>query len=540
MTRLQWFALIVTVGVLAALPLAVWFWRRWYRDDGVSAAQRILKNSFVTFVLRLVVRGLDTVVLFVLVGMFDPALLGAYNTAALLVAQYLATMTEFGLGVWLTRAAAREPAAVDRLFSRTLLLRIGLVLLTALPLSALVIGGYELLGRAGVSAPLSEVGRQAIWILLLTLLPAAYSGAMTAVYQARERMEVPALIEVVTALLSFLARMAVLSLGFGVLGLAWAAVAVSSLTAVIFVVLQRRDGPRLLFSSDTTGYRALLAQSFPLMLNNLLAVVFFRFDLFIVRAFGGADADRLVQLYTLPYQLLNLALVLPPALTFAVFPLLARRAGGDRTLLAAAQQRMLTVMLLLAVPLSVVMTVLADGLVWMFARDQAALYQPSVTVLAVLAWFLPLSFVNGLLQYVLIAIERQAAITRAFVIGALFNLLTNLAVIPLTVQSIGPQAALIAAALVTLASEAVLYLVFRPLLQAEGLAPRLRQLLLRPLPAALVLAAALLLLRSVLPGPIGAVTAALIAAPIYLAAAWWSGAIGSEERSLLQSLLRRR
>ncbi|MEI7772718.1 MAG: flippase, partial [Chloroflexales bacterium] len=97
----------ILIGVLVATAVGAILWRRFYRDEPGNAARRIFKNSAVTFGLRLLVRGLDTVILFVLVGSLAPAEVGTYSLAALLVAQYLGTFSEFGLGVLLTRAVAR-------------------------------------------------------------------------------------------------------------------------------------------------------------------------------------------------------------------------------------------------------------------------------------------------------------------------------------------------------------------------------------------------------------------------------------------------
>lgn len=533
--RLTLVLLLIGAGLLILGAGAI-LWRRLYRDDPANTARRIFKNSAVTFGLRLFVRGLDTVILLLLVGSLDPAALGAYNTAALLVAQYLATFTEFGLGVLLTREVARHPNAAQRLFGVTLGLRLILIGVAAVPVAWLVITAYHAIGALGLSEPLTNEGQQAIWILLLTLVPGAYSGAVTALYNAAERMEVPAVIEVFTALLSFLARIGVLVLGWGVIGLAWAAVFVSSITALIFLALQVRTFFTPTLSCDGTALRQLVPQALPLMLNNLLSVIFFRFDLFIVRAFGGSNADLLVQQYVLPYQLLNIALVLPPAVTFAVFPLLARRAGGARSELASAQQRTLHLLLLIAFPLAMLMTVLADDLVWLFARRRFAEYLPSVTVLAVLAWFLPLSFVNGLLQYVLIAIERQTAITRAFVIGAAFNLTANLIAIPLAIRCGRPQDALLAAAVITILSEVVLYMVLHPVLRREGLTPAIHRLMWRPALASLLMAVAMAPAILWLPGWLGSVGAILIGPVVYIAGLWMLGAIGAEELALARRI----
>lgn len=531
------------LGLLALTGAGLWAWRRFYREAPENTARRVFKNSAVTFAMRMVVKALDMVIFFILVGSFDVATFGDYLFAILLVGQYLTIFTEFGLGVLLTREVARDPASARRLFGLTLTLRLVLIGLVALPVTLLVVGAYALLGQ-----PISVVGQQTIFILLLTLIPSAFSGAVTALYNAGERMEVPALMEVVTATLNFLARLGVMILGLGILGLAWAAVAVTTVTALIFAALQRHDffPPRIEWDAASTRWLALTA--LPLMLNNLLSAVFFRFDVFIVRAFGGPAAERLVGQYNTPYTLLNIAMIIPPAVTFAVFPLLSRRAGGDRAGLAAAQNRTLQVLLLLAFPLAMGLSVLSHDLIQLFTRRQFPDYQPSIAVLAILAWFLPLSFVNGLIQYVLIAVNRQAAITRAFVIGAAFNLLANLAAMPIAAYAFGqPVWGLYAAAIITILSEVVLYLVFLPLLRSEALAPPLLALAWRPLVAALAMGAAMASVIALLPEHPGAIVpgwpgslgAALLAPLAYGVALWTVGGIGATERDLARRIFSR-
>jgi O-antigen/teichoic acid export membrane protein len=517
---------------LAALPLLgglVLLYRRFYRDDG-NQARRIVKNSALPLLLRLLVRGLDLLVALIVLSVVAPELLGAYSLAALFIVQYLGTVSEFGLGLLLTREAAKAPLAAPRLFGLTLTLRL---LLTAacVPAAALLIGVYALLGALGVGAALSPLGQQAIWILLLTLPASAYAGAVSALYMAAERMETPALVELITAILSTVARVAVVLLGFGVLGLAWAAVGVSLLAAAIFYLLQRREffAPRLAW--DGPALWGLARTAFPLMLNGLLLAVFFRFDTFLIRAFGGSDLA--VQQYMMPYQVIGIAMILPPALVGAVFPMLARQAGdaANRAGLQRAQLGTLRVLLLLAMPLATAMTLLAPELVRFFTRANADAYLPeSAHVLAVTAWFLPLSFVNGLNQYVLIALDRQRSITLAFGIAAAFNFGLNLLAVPLL--------GLLGASAVTILTECVLYLVFRRALRPEALAPGLLPLAWRPALAALVLAAALLPLKAF---GLAAGPALLLAVPLgalaYGAALWALGVLGAEERALVRRVI---
>jgi O-antigen/teichoic acid export membrane protein len=526
MNRLTLFALLALVGVLLLAGVAVWLWRRFYRDDAHNTVRRIFKNSTVPLATRIIVRALDFIFFLVLYSTLPATEIFPYTLAALLVAQYLNTFTEFGLGVLLTREVAREPSAGQQLFGITLLLR-WLLVLAAVPMAAGVIGGYELIAALNLGEEISQEGQQVIWILLLTLVPGAYSGAVTALYHAAERMEVPAVVELITAVLSMLARITLLLLGFGILGLAWAAVGVSSLTALIYLGLQMRSFFRPTLGWNSALARSLLWLALPLMLNNLLGNIFFRFDTFIIKAFGPGDGDLLGQQYAITYQILNIAMILPPVITFAVFPLLSRKAAGDRQVMAQAQNRTLHLLLLLAFPIAMGLCVLAPDLIRLFTQENAAQYLPiSAHVLAILAWFLPLSFVNGLVQYVLIAVNRQHAITRAFVIGALFNLGTNLLTIP--------WFGLYAASIITILSEVVLYMVFLPLLRQEGLVPPLFALAWRPALAALAMGAAMLLA-----GMAGWLIAALVAAPVYAVVLWLLGGLGAEEVALARRLLGR-
>jgi O-antigen/teichoic acid export membrane protein len=532
-------------GTIAALPLlglAALLWRRFYREDPSNTARRVVKNSAVPLVLRLIVRALDLLFAFVLLDTLRGADIGPYTFAALFVVQILGTFTEFGLGVLLTREVARDPSAAQRYFGATLALRGVLVLVGALPVAALLIGAYSLLAALNLGEGITPIGRQAIWILILTLLPGAYSSAVTALYNAAERMEVPAVVEVVTAILSMLARLIVLALGFGIIGLAWAAVGVSSLTALMYLGLQTRDFFRPTLRWDSALIRSVLPLALPLMFNNLLNAIFFRFDTFIIKAFATGSGDLLVNQYNLAYQIIGIATILPPVVTFAVFPMLARRADGERSGLAIAQNRTLQMLLLLAFPIAIGLTLLAPDLVLLFTRRNVADYRPvSANVLAILAWFLPLSFANGLLQYVLIAVNQQRAITRAFVVGALFNLVANLLAVPwFSRYLLLPAWSLYAAGVITLLSEVVLFLVFLPILRREQLTPPLFALSWRPAIAALLMGAAMLAIRRIDPqAPLLALAAAVVGPLVYLPALWLLGAFGVEERALVRRVLGR-
>ena len=76
----------------------------------------------------------------------------------------------------------------------------------------------------------------------------------------------------------------------------------------------------------------------------------------------------------------------------------------------------------------------------------------SAIALSILICYLPLSYANGLTQYVLIAAGRQRLLTGAFVAALVFNFAANLVLIP--------RFGYVGAAWVTVASELVLLVPF--------------------------------------------------------------------------------
>ena len=99
--------------------------------------------------------------------------------------------------------------------------------------------------------------------------------------------------------------------------------------------------------------------------------------------------------------------------------------------------------------LIVVMTVWFAPLLITIVTGGKQIYLPdSPVALQILIFFLPFSFVNGVTQYVLIALDKQRLITGAFALTVAFNVIANLVLIPL----IGINGA----ALTTVLSELVL------------------------------------------------------------------------------------
>ena len=512
------FRLGALVSFLAAVGLALLggaaLWGRVGSTAApATAAQRVFRNSTLPMATGLVNKVLDVGFALIMFRILRAEGVGAYTFAGVLVG-YLDILVGFGLGTLITREVARDPTAAGRYLGNTLALRLLLWLASGGLLAVLVGPGA---GPLGITPPIALT----IGLLWLALLPAILSGALSALFAAHERMEHPAAVTILTTLLKVSFGILALAAGWGYVGLAAVAVVTNVLTAVVLLGLCVRTIGWPGLAVDWRFGRSMAGVSLPLMVNSLLNTLFFRIDALLLKPLAG---DVALGWYSTAYKFVDGLQIIPSSFVLALFPLLSRHAAGDRRRLARTCAAALKTLLALALPISVGTTLLAEPIILLFAGPS---YLPeSARALQVLIWFLPISFVNGLLQYVLIAVDRQRWITLSFLIGATFNLAANLLLIP--------AYGYLAASWVTVASELVLLAPFWRVIRRELPPIDLLGLAWRPTLAALLMA-----------GPVWLVNewSALLALPagalVYGAALLALGGVDADDRAVLRTLLRR-
>ena len=512
-------AVLLVFGV--ALLWGVRWWRQRVRLDTSDETRTIARNTSIPFLLQILTRAIDIGFAMVLYRFVVQEDVGSFDFAALLVVQYLGTFADWGLTTLATRDISVNKDHTPTLFRTTLRLRLRLALL-AVPLAALLVFGYQGLARAQlIPAPLPA---QTIWIIGLlvgTLFPAALSGTATALLQAYERHEIAALINLFTNVVSAFLRTALLIAGLGIVGVAAGAlVAALGAAGVFWIILQRTLGP-LPLRGPVGAFKPLLIEGWPLLLNALLIGVFFRFDVILLQAFQGAAA---VATYTVAYRYINLTQIIPPVVVNAIFPMLSRRAVNDQEGVARAYAGTLRMLLLVAFPLAMGITMLAQPLIVLLA--DAAYLPASAYALMLTIWYLPGSYINGLTQYVIIALGQQRAITRAFAFTAAFNFSLNLIFIPVW--------GFFAAAVITILSEIVLFVPLHRVLRNANIRVAWGPLLMRPAVAALAMGGAMWLALQ-----LHLLLAVLVALPVYATVLWLLGTFTPADRVLLARVLGR-
>jgi O-antigen/teichoic acid export membrane protein len=190
---------------------------------------------------------------------------------------------------------------------------------------------------------------------------------------------------------------------------------------------------------------------------------------------------KVVGQYSVAYKWVSALNIIPSFFTQALLPVMSRQAHEDRAALKRNYILAIKLLVSVALPLAVLFTFTAT---WVVGILGGAEYLPdSAIATQLMIWSIPIGWMNSLTQYVLIALDMHRRITRAFIIAVAFNIITNLIFIPMYSYR--------AAAITTIASEAVLLIPFALLLrEALGSLPWVG-MVWRPLVAAAAMFGAL-------------------------------------------------
>lgn len=506
-------SLLAVITVLLALVALVWQ-RFVLRELEESQVRTVAKNSLVPMAASLLIQVINFALALVVLRVLGPENNGRY-AFAVTAWFFLSAVTEFGLGILVTREVARDRTRANVFLTNSVVLRLGLTFLSVILLAG-VIAFYTATG---------DIDNQTMWALILlwvSLFPNNLAGAFSVMFNAFERFEYPTAVEIATALVSVALQIAALLAGYGIVGLAAVSIGTNLFTLAVIFVLVRRLLFKPQFAFDRSLLRWMVFESYPLMLNNLLANLFFKVDVFLLLPLTNATV---LGYYNAAYKFVNALNFIPSKFTLAIFPMLSRYAAGSGEAIRRALIVSVKLLVWIALPITVATVFIAPQLILLFAG--AAYLPDSAIALQWLIWFLPFSFMNSVVHYVLIALNEQRFLTRAFLVGLGFNLAANwLAIPPLTYRG---------AALVTVLSELALLVPFYYALRKHMSALPILDMFWRPGAAAAAMAAALFVLM-----PQNLFVALIVGTLVYGLGLFVLGALGPDEWMLLQRLVPRR
>ena len=349
------------------LLLLYWLWGRYYRPEiDANDVHRVTKNSLVPMGLSLTNKAIDFAFAMLYVRLLGPVGTGQYYFVVAIYG-FFEIISRYGLGTLLTRDVAADKNQSSRYLTNVVAVRT-LLWALCMPLMALVVLGYRLLGRIVPGA--ESIGPQEIEALILlgmAMLFANYADALSSMFFAFEKMEYPAGLTNAVALIKVSLGALVLLLGWGFVGLAGVSLVVNILQMIWLYLLVRSTLFKPQWKWDWPLQVQMVRMSGPLMINHLLATIFWRIDVWILRPIAGAAA---VGLYSVGLKYLDGLNIIPSVSTMAIFPLMSRFARSESNSLLRSYILSLRLLTIVSLPIAMSVTFLARPLVFIVGGVQ--------------------------------------------------------------------------------------------------------------------------------------------------------------------------
>ncbi len=383
----------------------------------MSAVQRLAKNTTLLFVSQII-----SYILGFFITMYTAQYLGTAGfgtlSTALSLAYIFAVFTDLGLGTITTREVSRDKSLQNKYFTNTSILRLGLALLTFV-LIVLYVNIVNLLYH---QYPPETV--MVIYIIGASIIFNGLSGTFTAIFQALQKMEYQSISLILNSVLMFVGTIVAIYFNKDILFFAMLYV-IANVVCLIFILavyIWKFSLPKWDF--DTTFIKITLIAALPLSIVSIFTLVAFRVDTILLSVMKSS-VD--VGIYSASYRLLEVFLFIPAVFTISVFPIFSQFFISAKDSLKFTYQKSFKYLTILSLPVAVGITLLAEPIILLIYKSS---FLPSVLVLQILIWTIPITFLNYIFGSILPAMNRQTTLLKITFVSMVFNIALNILVIP--------------------------------------------------------------------------------------------------------------
>ena len=373
----------------------------------------LLSNSASMLVARTYGLAVGGVLSIVAARTFSVESFGFYSIALSLMAIF-GMLSEAGLGFLAMRRFGEDPERESHILG----IALSAEALTSIAAVGLMIPIALLLGYpSAVIAPVA--------IGAAVVLAQGFISPIDALFHARRTVFYSAVAIAVGWTVIAVVGLAALALGGGPSSLIAAMAGGYATGAALGAVLvRRRTGVRVGFSRHWKPVLGFIRASIPIAAAVAVAVIYQRVDVLMV---SKLESSAGAALYNVPLTLVQFFLVVPSVIGGAFFPILSADLRRDVAQARSSLLLLNRIFLLASTAVALFITFAASDVLTLLVGDR---YAGSATTLAILAWTVPMLFLQQLYWYALLAQygERTAlAIAAAFLI---VNVGLNAALIP--------------------------------------------------------------------------------------------------------------
>lgn len=393
----------------------------------LSTARKVLGNTIVQVFGKVITAGISIVIIKLITNYLGLAGYGEYTTVYELLA-FFGIVADFGIFQIAVREMSRYPEKKTKIFGNILSLRMLLTLVSMLMATGVV---FLIPQYADTLIPLG------VAIASVTTFTTIISGTLASVLQTDLRMGRFVIATILGKFVSLGYMLWVIFYGFtgdltaGFHQLLVAGIAGNGLMLLITYLFTRKIVP-ISFRFEWQFWREVLAKALPYGTAIILATIYFRIDVILLSLLRGSEE---VGIYGVAMRILENLQMLPVFFMNSALPAITRLLTDNLPKLRLLIQYSFDFLLMIALPIVAGGFVLAYPLTAViaspeFLSDVAQSFYGSDIALQILLFAMLLAFLSNLFGYTLLAGNQQIKLLYLNGAAVIFNLVSNLFVIP--------------------------------------------------------------------------------------------------------------
>lgn len=322
-------------------------------------------------------------------------------------------LADLGLSVLTTREVSRNNLLADKYVGNVLAIKIILTIITlGVTAFAINLSGY----------PAKTI--MVVYLITLSTIFTSFTNMFNSIFQAFQKMEYISIGRILHSILMFAGILIAIYENLDIISFAsvYFYVSLISLGYSLYICIRKFLIPKI--ELDFQFWKNLLKESIPFWMTSVFVIIYFRMDMIMLSMMKGNEA---VGWYAASYRLLDGLSVIPAVFMSVMFPIFSKCYVDSKSSLELAFKKSLKFLIIIAIPIGIGTTILADDIIMLFYGNE---YAPSAIALKILIWASVLSFISWTPATLLNSTNKQRTLMIFTSVGAILNLILNYLLIP--------------------------------------------------------------------------------------------------------------
>jgi O-antigen/teichoic acid export membrane protein len=386
-----------------------------HKGNNLSIIKNLIKNSISLASAEIITKALAFIMTIYIARYLQEVGFGKYSFACAFTLLF-SVIADMGLSTLTIRELARDKENAGKYFVNASLIKIVLSTLAFISiflvinqlkypsdttLAVYVVGGYEIIN--------------------------SYNQFYRSIFRAFEKMEYETLVRVIEKVTLFLLILWITAHGYGLIEIVYAFLITSIGTFLLslLIIFKRFIKPN--YELDLNYIRNIAKDSFPFALTVIFVIIYFKIDTVMLSIMKG---DEVVGWYNASYNIIDgLTPLIAGSVAGATLPLMSKyyTLKNKKEELKNMYIQSFQVVFILGLFISTITTIFADKIIELFYGSG---YSNSAASLQILIWAFFIMCVSTISSSFLNATNKQRIVVIGTGIGALFNVILNLLLIP--------------------------------------------------------------------------------------------------------------